>query len=266
MMQPFVKWAGGKRQLEEVLLPMILDRLASSGTYIEPFLGGGAIALAVARERPDSPIVAGDACADLVDAWLAVQQHPIALARELAALGKTHDGDQYYRVRDGDVSDDLVKRAARFIYLNKMGFNGLYRVNRAGRFNVPLGRGKVSAIPTHSQLQALWTVVRDWSIQCSDFEPLIEAAVEGDVVYADPPYDGTFSYSSGFDTVSRRRLMEAVRRAARRGVGVIVTDADTRRVRHLYRWATLVEIGERRRVAASSSSRGDAACVAAVRP
>lgn len=262
MTQPFLKWCGGKKQLADTLLPLILERLAPGGAYIEPFLGGGAVALRIDRE---TPVRASDACPPLVETWQMVAAQTYALSRLLEQLRDGHSADQYYAVR-AEMPDGPVGRAARFIYLNKTGFNGLYRTNRAGLFNVPLGRGRATSIPTYGELMAVASVVREWTIGLLDFERAIDRAGAGDVVYADPPYDGTFAYSSGFGDVARVRLASSLRRAARRGVGVVVTDADTPLVRRLYAWADVRSIDERRSVAASSSSRDDASCIVAVRP
>ena len=260
-LKPWAKWAGGKTQMVDTLLPMVTERLAVSGRYYEPFLGAGALALSMVGVD----VIASDACEPLIETWDVVRNNSHELSLLLEHLRNRHSERFYYKIRKMAPTSP-VQRAARFIYLNKTGFNGLYRVNRAGKFNVPFGRGKASSIPTYHDLMKIASVMHKyWRLECLDFEGMIEEATEGDVVYADPPYDGTFSYSSGFDGRDRVRLAAALRRAARRGVGVIATDADTSLVRRLYSWARIDAYDERRRIAANGDRR-DAGCVIVSRP
>ena len=258
MSEPFLKWAGGKRQLVNRLMPLVTSRIGRCHTYWEPFLGGGALALALSDDVGLKAVA--DACAPLVNAWLCVRDSPLQLGEELQRLGQEHDAGQYYAVRAQPDRAGVVG-AARFIYLNKMGFNGLYRVNRSGRFNVPLGRGRVSALPTGDELLRLSERIHLWTVECADFEVLIDRSTRGDVVFADPPYDGTFSYSSGFVDEDRVRLAYSLMKASERGVAIILCDADTARTRELYGWAELTYVGERRRVSCKTSDRPDADCL-----
>lgn len=266
MIAPFIKWTGGgKRQLVGTLRPIIEARLAEGGTYWEPFLGGGAVALSLASEIP---VHASDACAELIEAWDVVRKQPYRLISTLRAMGEMHSKAYYYEVR-GATYDTAVMRAARFIYLNKMGFNGLYRKNKSGGFNVPLGRGKITAIPDTSTIIPVYDRVRDWRLEALDFEDFLEdprwRPSEGDVIFADPPYDGTHDYSSGFSESDQRRLAACLRRAARRGVGVVATNADTPLVRRAYAWAIVRDITEQRRISCDSANRDAASCVLVTR-
>jgi DNA adenine methylase len=262
-MKPLLKWPGGKTQLLDVLRPLIDSRRNYGGTLFEPFLGAGAVALSMDE---DVAVVASDVCGDLMDFYLAVRTSPARVSSILEGLRERHSESHYYAVRSS-IGASLAERAARFIYLSKMGFNGLYRVNKAGQFNVPIGRGKVTALPTYGELVELSTRVRhSWRLEHADFEEVLGCAVEGDVIFADPPYHGTFGYSSGFGDDDQARLSACLRRAARRGVGVVATNSDTPLTRNLYRWADVRDLSERRRIAAAGDRRGDAACVVAVRP
>lgn len=258
-----IRWAGGKAQLLETLRPLIDQRRSYAGTYYEPFLGGAAVALSMSE---DVTVVASDSNEELMELWVAIRDRPAALSKIIERYREAHSKSHYYNVRSS-LGLGLVERAARFLYLNRTCFNGLYRKNRAGGFNVPIGRGKPSALPTYGELVALSSrVKRSWMIQHCDFEDVVDAATEGDVVFADPPYDGTHDYSSGFGDDAQARLAACLRRAARRGVGVVATNADTPLVRRLYRWADVRDLSERRRIAAAGDRRADAACVVAVRP
>lgn len=267
MTEPVVKWAGGKRRSVGALLPLILERRAPGGRYVEPFLGGASVALAMPE---NVVVVASDVCQPLVATYLALREDPHRVHELLASLIGRHTESVYYAVR-GIIPRCRFAAAARFIYLNKAGFNGLYRVNRAGHFNVPCGkrRGDKSrppGCPTLGSFVEIAGRMSSWLLSSGDFEEPIARAREGDVIYADPPYDETFSYSSGFGPPEQRRLSTALRRAARRGVGVVTTNADTPFIRRLYRWAVVSAVDEARSVAADGRRRDDAACVVAVRP
>lgn len=267
MIEPFIKWAGGKRRLLDTLRPLVLEGLCEGGTYWEPFLGAGAVALSLPREVP---VVASDVNAELMGVWDAVRRSPYQLIRDLRAMAAKHSPDFYYQVRDEwELESNEVGRAARFIYLNKTGFNGLYRKNKSGKFNVPLGRGRASSIPDTAQLIPVFDRIRNWRLESLDFEDLLEDKTwrpsEGDVVYCDPPYDGTQDYSTGFGEDDQRRLAAVLRRAARRGVRVIATNSDTPLIRELYRWAELRRVREPRLLSCKARERADARCVLVVR-
>lgn len=262
LIDPLVKWTGGKRRMLDLLRPLIDERRSYAGTYFEPFLGGGAVALSLPE---DVTVVASDACDDLMDFWLAVQKSPGRLSAIVEKLRSSHSEDQYYKVRSS-LGLGLAERAARFLYLNKLGFNGLYRLNKAGLFNVPIGRGRPSSLPTYGELVRVSSRIKhSWMLQHCDFEEVLAAARGGDVIFADPPYDGTHDYSSGFGESDQARLAACLRRAAIRGVGVVTTNADTPLVRRLYRWADVRSVDERRMIRADVSS-ADASCIVAVRP
>lgn len=265
-MKPFLKWAGGKTQLVDTLLPIIMSRLTLGGRYVEPFLGGGAVALSLPAAYQ---VIASDSCAPLVQTWESVRDHLDSVVEHLRGHDVAHSKEHYYLTREEFNKPKALwsgADAAQFIYLNKSGFNGLYRVNKGGAVNVPFGARKRPALPSEMELAAVRQRMREWwwPIGCHDFEATIELAREGDVVYADPPYDGTFSYGVDFSVEDRVRLSKALRRAARRGACVMMTDAATLRVQALYAWADVQPISERRRVAANGD-RSAAACVLAVR-
>lgn len=266
MITPFIKWCGSKRRLVDVLMPEVLERLAVGGTYWEPFLGGGAMLLAM---PPEIPVCAADACDELVVAWDQVRCNAVALSKALAVHAKNHSKEYYYAVRDWELIEP-VQIAARFIYLNKTGFNGLYRKNKSGGFNVPIGRGHASSIPTLAQLLPVHERLQGSRLECVDFEDFLEdrrhRPSEGDVIFADPPYDQTQAYSSGFDATDQRRLAACLRRCARRGVGVVTTNARTPLVLRAYSWAIVERLWERRSISCDAQNRADASCVVAMRP
>src|SRR5690606_7112362 len=180
--RPVLKWAGGKRQLQH----RILEKLqADINTYYEPFVGGGAIFFALAAENRFKRAVLGDRNADLVDVYRALTQDVEAVIRLLRKY--RYSETEYYRVRE-QRPRSLAARAARLIYLNKTGYNGLYRVNRAGEFNVPFGRHKSPLICDEDNLRAAAEALSRAEVVTADFEAVCRDARAGDAVYFDPPY------------------------------------------------------------------------------
>lgn len=233
-----MKWAGGKAQLVPRFRKVFPSPDGGFQRYFEPFLGGGAVYLALAPRRA----VLSDLNADLMNAWQVVRDNPEAL---MAALDMhVYERAHYYRVRALDPAAlDPVQRAARFIYLNKTCYNGLYRVNREGRFNVPFGRyPRPPKLYDRANLLALSRLLRDAELRCAPFEEATRDAGPGDFVYLDPPYDplsptaNFTSYTRGnFTRDDQRRLADHVRELDRRGCLVAVSNSDTPEIRELYR-------------------------------
>jgi DNA adenine methylase len=232
-MVPFLKWPGGKRWLiarYASLLP------SAFGRYFEPFLGGGSVFFHIEPDRA----VLGDTNAELIATYRAVKHRRMRLEKLLAAHQRRHSPEHYYRVRD-TVPGDWVERAARTIYLNRTCFNGMYRVNLAGEFNVPIGTKTAVLMPTDDFAGAA-RLLRRAKLLVSDFEPLIDEAEEGDLVFADPPYitghnnNGFVKFNDLlFKWTDQVRLANALARARDRGVKVVATNAAHSGVRDLYR-------------------------------
>ena len=183
--RPFVKWAGGKRSLIPDLIQHLPDTI---GTYYEPFVGGGAMFYAI--ESGLTRAYLSDANAELMLTYRMIQQECEAVIDKLRHHEKLHGKRHYVAVRKRHKIECPIERAARFIYLNKTCFNGLYRVNRAGQFNVPMGRYKSPAIVDTDNLHAVSVVLAKATIKWHGFD-VIEPE-PGDLVYCDPPYDETY--------------------------------------------------------------------------
>lgn len=236
---PFIKWAGGKRALIPRLAHHLPDRI---GTYWEPFLGGGAVFFAFA-ERIERAILS-DINEELVCTYQVVKDQVEGLIERLREHEANHssrkgrkyaDGKTYYRkVRMSEPSDALDV-AARFIYLNKTCFNGLYRVNRSGQFNVPEGSYKNPDICNPQRLRQASAALSNATIRLGDFAGVVRPN-RGDLIYCDPPYDGCFtSYQAGgFDGASQARLRDAAAIWADKGAKVVLSNADTSAMRELY--------------------------------
>lgn len=174
---PFLKWAGGKRWLSQ----RILDLAGPiEGRYIEPFLGGGAVFFALKPERA----LLSDINAELINAYMVIKVDPGRVYALLKEHQFRHSKKYYYSIRDYQPRCEY-RKAARFIYLNRTCWNGLYRVNLKGQFNVPIGTKSAVLLPT-DDWDALSTLLRSARIVCGDFEETIAQAVEGDLVFCRP--------------------------------------------------------------------------------
>lgn len=262
--KPFLKWAGSKR----FLLPKILPRLpAQINTYYEPFVGGGAVLFALASEIRFKKAIIGDANADLIATYEELKLNVDEVVDQLEVHARKHSEDYYYKIRAQDPADlHTIDSAARIIYLNRTCFNGLYRVNKKGKFNVPFGRYKNPRICDEENLRA----VHDVLLQCKvrpvslDFEVTVKKAREGDAVYFDPPYaplsatsDFTSFTKDGFGTEDQVRLRDCFKALDKQGVHVLLSNSDTPLVRELYKGFPLSKVRVPRRVNSKGDKRGD---------
>lgn len=232
--RPFLKWAGGKRQL----LPELLAQApASFGTYFEPFVGGGALFFAL---RPRRAVLA-DTNERLIRTYRGVRDSVEEVIRLLRRY--PYEETFFYQLRAIDIDacpDQEV--AAWFIYMNRACFNGLYRVNRENRFNVSFGRYTNPTICDADSLRECARVLRDVSLEVADFADATRTARRGDFVYFDPPYvpvSITSSFTSytadGFDGIDHERLRDAALAMKRRGVQVLVSSSSAPIARSLFR-------------------------------
>lgn len=239
--RPILKWAGGKARLLPAILPLLPERIE---TYYEPFVGGAAVFFALASERRFRRAVLSDLNAELVDVYRGIKKDVEAVVRLLEQYRKKHDADLYYRTRELQPQQlDLVERAARLIYLNKTGYNGLYRVNRAGQFNVPFGSYANPAICDAERLRATAVALRARGVKLEvcDFASVTERAQPGDAVYFDPPYaprsttaNFTSYHSQAFGKAEHERLAATLEALTERGVRTVLSNSDTRFTRQLY--------------------------------
>lgn len=252
---PFLKWAGGKRWFVTRYLDIIppnFDR------YIEPFLGSGALFFAL---RPKNAILS-DLNADLVDAFSAVKANWTTVFSVLQQYHRLHSSNLYYQVRSSRPRS-ATSRAARFIYLNRTCWNGLYRVNVRGQFNVPVGTKKNVVLDTDDFFLTS-NLLRGASLIASDFEPVISRARRGDLIFADPPYvtahsqNGFLKYNEKlFSWDDQIRLMKCLCKAKKRGAHIVATNADTPSIRKLYEGSFTIRTATRSSVIASSpANRG----------
>lgn len=242
-MQPIIKWAGGKRKFATQIAGFLGG---VKGTYYEPFLGGGALLLHIAPEHA----VCSDINPELINFYNVVKNDIDSLIELLKTeFVPKHSKAFYYQVRGWDRNKeeyskiDPVKRAARFIYLNKTCYNGLWRVNRDGMNNVPFGRYKKPTILLEEDLRQAANYFREREVsffEC-DYKQLVEKAVKGDVVYFDPPYDVEAGQSefvsytaSGFGRKDQEELKKLCDSLIDRGVKVGISNSNTQFIRALY--------------------------------
>lgn len=260
---PLFKWAGGKRWLTPLLVPEIHRYLAAtSGRYIEPFLGGGAVALALAAPQ----MLLADIEAPLIEAYRAIRDdcHPVAKSLETMVRDGIQLAD-YLRVR---ASKPIAtsSAAARLLYLNRLCFNGLYRTNQKGEFNVPYGRYKRPSFPGPDEIGRAAATLSTSELLTQDFETTIDTARLGDCVYADPPYHSVkpafVSYHQRpFLEIDHLRLAAALQRASTKGAWVISTNSDTELIRRSYEWTSVLRTRERRAINSNPQGRGCVHCV-----
>lgn len=228
---PFIKWAGGKR----ALVPDIVKRLPQNiNLYWEPFVGGGAVFFAMFNQI--NAAMLSDVNGELTLTYNVVKDKPDALIKRLLDHSDEHgDKDYYYRVRGfTNMNDDDVEIAARFIYLNKTCYNGLYRVNKKGQFNVARGSYTNPIICDADGIRKASKALNKATIKSNDFS--CAEPGENDFVYCDPPYDGTYTgYTpGGFNINDQRRLRDIAIKWHKLGAKVMLSNADTKLIRDLY--------------------------------
>ncbi|MBI4828593.1 MAG: Dam family site-specific DNA-(adenine-N6)-methyltransferase [Nitrospinae bacterium] len=249
---PVLRWAGGKRWLIPIISPLLPRRYSM---YYEPFLGGGAVFFSLIR---------GSACLsdlnhELINFYQILRSKPLRLFNSL--YQRHPSKDEYYYIRSRQVQHDY-QRAAKLYYLNRMSFNGLYRVNKYGEFNVPFGRKpSANVVEREGMLQASEKLRRAIIIQ-ADFEDAVKNAGRGTIVYFDPPYtamhsnNGFVKYNENiFRWEDQVRLSKIARWLARRGVNVFVSNAGHNSIRKLYKGFSCKIVTRKSMIAASSCCR-----------
>ncbi len=235
---PFIKWVGGKSRLAAELLARAPCQFKR---YHEPFVGGAALFF---RLRPTSALLT-DLNADLVDCYRAVKTEVDAVIAALAPHRARHDEAYFYQTRArwnaARHELPLAERAALFVYLNKTCYNGLFRVNRSGEFNVPAGRYTNPAILDEAGLRAASRALKRVTLAAAPYHAVLDRARAGDFVYFDPPYvpltaTANFtSYTAGsFGADEQARLADVFRRLVKRGCHLLLSNSDTPLVRELY--------------------------------
>jgi DNA adenine methylase len=258
---PFIKWAGGKKQLLSQLEPLFPPKW---GRYHEPFVGGGAVFFHLASRGRCGRARLSDINEELIACYAAVRDSVgkviLALRRHARAHGKQH----YYKTRAKDPTAlSPASRAARLIYLNKTCFNGLYRVNSKGQFNVPMGSYKNPTICDAANLRAASEALSGADLAVRPFTEAGDLADAGDFLYLDPPYvpvSATSSFTSyartPFGDMEQRALADLFGRLAGRGCYVMLSNSDAPLVRTLYSEWNIHKVSARRAINSKGEGRG----------
>lgn len=265
-MHPFVKWAGGKTQLLDKIRTLMPKEY---NHYFEPFIGGGALFFNVAPKN----FTINDFNSELVQAYKCFTNEDDfkALVEKLNFYQENHSEEQYYQVRamdkeEGFLSLPIYERAARMIYLNKSCFNGLYRVNSKGYFNVPSGKKETVNCYEKANLNEIADFFSNskFEILNGDFEKAVENAQKGDFVYFDPPYD-TWEDKNSFTSYAKnpfgkdeqKRLAEIFKKLSDKGVFVMLSNHNTEYIRELYKDFHINVVEARRNINSKGNGRGN---------
>lgn len=262
--KPFVKWAGGKRQL----LPVIANHIPKFERYFEPFLGGGAVFFSLVSQDRNAKWFVSDLNSDLVLSYVTIRDR----VKELISALELHSANYfknpssyYYKIRESNPKGQIDK-VSKLVFLNKTCFNGLYRVNSKGKFNVPLGKYVNPNIVNKENLLAVSEILqsKDISIKCQDFEQALKNAASGDFVYLDPPYQpvsdtANFTSYTGrdFDYKDQERLYDKFKALDKKGVRVLLSNSKSPEIIDLFEEFSdgIVEINANRFINSVSQKR-----------
>ena len=266
--QPFLRWAGGKRRLASTLIetfPAEFDPLKNK--FFEPFVGGGAVSFALGDLSTESLVsgnmlVINDMNPELINTYEIVRDSVDKLIAELLILSKKVSAKNYYEIRS-EVPQGKVARAARFIYLNKTCYNGLWRVNSKGEFNVPFDKSSSKNLFNEDVLRSCSARLREAKITNMSFQESVAEARRGDLVYFDPPYiplTSTASFAAyakeGFTQDDHELLAATIQKLTRKGVYVLLSNSDTPLTRKIFREHLILRrLLMRRTMSASGHSR-----------
>lgn len=264
--RPILKWAGGKSGL----LPQLMEHFPPTfNRLVEPFVGGGAVFFAL---QSGVPALINDGNQELIELYTVVRDSPEDLMKALDKMAAQYSEAFYYTLRSQNPKS-AVHRAARTVFLNKTGFNGLYRQNHQGVFNVPFGKRVACPLLYDRENLLLASLhLRNVSIENVDFEEIIDTTGEGDFVYCDPPYEpfsSTASFTaykaSGFSQDDQQRLKNAVLRATERGAYAVISNSTVDFILNLYNGWDVRRVFARRAINSNGNGRGEIAEVLIVR-
>ncbi|HEM3661796.1 TPA: DNA adenine methylase [Streptococcus suis] len=262
-LQPFTKWTGGKRQLLPVIKSLMPDNYNS---YFEPFIGGGAVFFELIPKKA----IINDFNSELINCYRQIKDNPQKLIELLVEHQKNNSKDYYLELRSVDRDDRIhamtdTERAARIMYMLRVDFNGLYRVNSKNQFNVPYGRYKNPKIVDSDLILSISQYLNKNNIEIltGDFEKAVEDVGAGDFVYFDPPYiplSETSAFTSytheGFSYEEQVRLRDVFRKLDKKGAYVMLSNSSSPLVEELYKGFNVHKVEATRTNGAKASSRG----------
>lgn len=265
VLSPVLKWVGGKRQLLNDIIPMIPKNCS---TYVEPFIGGGAVLFEL---QPKKAII-NDFNSELINVYTVIRDYSEELIKELQFHKDNNTSEHFYAVREYDRKPEFfsqmtpIQKAARVIYLNKTCYNGLYRVNSAGQFNSPYGKYKNPNIVNETVIRAMSKYFNENNIviKNEDFKEALKGLRRGAFVYLDPPYMPISSSSSftgytenGFNEDKQRELKELCDKLDKKGIKFLQSNSDCEFIRELYSGYRIKTIKAKRAINSKGNSRGE---------
>lgn len=257
----FVKWAGGKTRLLgqfRNLFPRKIER------YLEPFVGSGAVFFYIKKHYNTKEVVLSDVNKELINCYKIVRDKPNELIESLKLHMANHNEEYYYRMRNNEPNDITdVGNAARFIYLNKTCFNGLYRVNSKGKFNVPIGKYKRPNIVNEQSTREASRILAGVELKALPFEKTSSLARGGDFVYFDPPYlplSKTSSFTgytnNSFSEHDQKRLSKTFRKLDKRGCLLMLSNSNHHLIQELYSGYKIEKVKAGRAICCDPTKRG----------
>ena len=265
--KPFVKWVGGKRQLIPELLKHIPKKF---NNYFEPFVGGGALFFELYNLGilKDKKVYLFDINKELINTYKVIRNYPNELIESLKEFKTKHNKEFYYQIRELDRNEDYknldnIIKAARFIYLNKTCFNGLYRVNKKGYFNVPMGSYKNPQIVDEENILKVSKALKHTIIKHCDYKEVSKYVKENDFIYFDPPYyplneTAYFTSYTKDDFLEKEQveLFETFKTLANKGCFVLESNSDTDFVYNIYKEFTIEKVLANRAINSNGNKRG----------
>lgn len=278
----FVKWAGGKGQLLNTLNQMFPKQLKNGNieTYIEPFIGGGAVLFHILQKYNVKKAIINDINKELINCYRCIKENYIEIVNRLKILEREYlqadkRGDYYYKVRDRFNSVKLnsnidYEKCADFIFLNRTCYNGLYRVNKNGYFNVPHGRYKNPIICDENNLRLCSVLLQRVEIHCGDFSEVLQECSSSTFVYFDPPYRPLLAtssfvdyYKNGFDDRDQIKLSKVFKELNDKGCILMLSNSDPKNVNEkdnffddLYKGFDIKRVSAKRMINCQSDKRG----------
>lgn len=266
MSRPLLRWAGGKRKLAPTICSLFPEEFWSgAGRYFEPFLGGAAVSIEVAKKRSSRQMYLSDCNEDLINLYKTVQTESTKLIDYIANQNFSNTSDCYYKIR-GVVETDPIARAARTLFLNATCFNGLYRTNASGGFNVPFGKLVDPDFKKTELIRELSLLFKDAVFSVQNFDEILDLhqPTRGDVVYFDPPYvplSSTASFTSyakaGFGTDEQKHLATVIQQFVKDDVSVILSNSYTALTMEIFAdtGLTFYKVAMSRSISAKAQSR-----------
>ena len=255
-----VKWAGGKKQLIgqfELYFPKKIER------YIEPFVGGGAVAFHIIKKYEPKEVIISDINEELINAYNVVKTDVENLIPLLKKYKEKHSKEEFYKIREIDQNTlSNLEKAARFIYLNKTCFNGLYRVNSKGKFNVPIGSYKNPNICSEKELREISELMQNVTAKVMSFERTLEFAKKGYFVYFDPPYyplkrESFTTYAKGnFLEEEQKSLASIFNNLHKNKCKLMLSNSDTEFIKKLYKSHNINFVQATRMINSNAAKRG----------